>query len=310
MSVERKILNVYAVIIGLFFIVSGIGKALDTARFTILISQYGFDSLMLLSPVIVLFEILIGVLLILLINPKRYAMLSSILLIVFTIAFTYAHFTKGINDCGCFGTIQPSKTPFSLSILRNIILIGMSVYLWVKYPKEKTEITRWKKIILLIVMSISIFITGLTFKLPSSISPKTETHKYNNKHIKDTELSKYIKTSSDSTYLVFCFSYNCPHCLNSIENMRHFRKSKTIDNIISIVANDNKEEEVIFNKNFQPDFPIINIPLIEMQELTDSYPTTFFIKNDTIKVVKIGDLSSPFVFIKSYKTIFGNNLNN
>ncbi len=288
----------------MFFIVSGIGKVIDTTGFSMLIAQYGFKSLMVFSPLIVLAEILLGFLLVLLVNPKRDSMLSCILLIVFTIAFTYAHFANGVNDCGCFGTIQPSNTPFFVSILRNIILIGMCVFIWWKYPKEESKLVFWKKVTIIIVMSISIFIAGLTFQFSVNPSSSENNHAFKNKDLRETELRKYIKTSKDSTYLVFCFSYNCPHCINSIQNFRHFKETNTVDGIIAIVTG-NPKEEANFNKKFQPDFPILTISLPEMQKITDAFPTAFLIKNDSIKSIIEGELPSPFVFTKSNSELIG-----
>jgi uncharacterized membrane protein YphA (DoxX/SURF4 family) len=65
---ERKILNIYSVVIGTFFLVSGLGKVIDTTGFAELIRQYGLGYLMVLSPVIVLVEILLGLCLFYLIN--------------------------------------------------------------------------------------------------------------------------------------------------------------------------------------------------------------------------------------------------
>lgn len=305
MPTEKKILNVYSIIVGVFFLLSGAGKVIDTKGFSQLIYQYGFDFLMVLSPLIVLIEILFGIMLILLIRPKLISILSTLMLVVFTIAFTYAHYNRGINDCGCFGSIQPSNTPFIISILRNVILIGMSAYIWARYPAENSEIKLWKKIVLVSVMSISIFVAGLSFEIPKNSLSQSTNHSFLNKHIKDTELSKFVQTSNDSTYAVFCFSYSCPHCMNSIQNFRHFKQTNTVDNIVAIVPDEKKGAET-FNKNFQPDFPMKSIPLLDMQKLTEAYPTTFVIKNDTIKAVVIGELSSPIVFRNANKWLLNN----
>ena len=80
---EKRILNIYSVIIGIFFIISGIAKVIDTAAFSNLIYQYGFGYLMILSPLIIIAEILLGLFLILLINPKRNSLFSFILLMIF-----------------------------------------------------------------------------------------------------------------------------------------------------------------------------------------------------------------------------------
>ena len=94
---NKTVLNAYSIIVGLFLIISGAGKVIDTAAFSNMIYQYGLGYFMLLSPVIVIIEISLGVFLVLLINPKRYSFFSFILLMIFTLAFAYAHFKNGVK---------------------------------------------------------------------------------------------------------------------------------------------------------------------------------------------------------------------
>lgn len=312
---EKRILNIYSIILGVLFIISGLGKVIDTSGFSNLISQYGLGYLMVLSPLIVVFEILLGLFLILLINPKQCAMVSFGLLAIFTALFAFAHFKYGVNNCGCFGTTQHINLPPIFSFIRNFILIGMSLIVWIKYPKEKkiklrissrgvgtlklAYITNWKKYLIITVMSISIFTAGFTFKTPYFLRNKLEIHEFQGQNIKNTELSNYIKTSPDSTYLFFCFSYTCPYCWNSIENLRQYQKTNTVDRTVVFAIGEQKDK-LIFNENFKLDFNIKDLPAIEMDKLTDSYPIAFYIKHDTVKVVLQSELPSPFVFKKSY----------
>jgi hypothetical protein len=296
---EKRNLNIYSVLIGALFLISGIGKVIDTGGFSNLIYQFGLGYLMILSPLIVLFEILLGLFLILLINPKRYSMISFILLILFTISFAYAHFKYGINNCGCFGTIRATTLPPIFSFIRNFILIMMSIILWIKYPKEKIESVVWKKYLIVSVMSISIFIAGFTFRIPFFLTNKSETHEFQDQNINNTELSKYIETSPDSTYLIFCFSYTCPYCWNSIENLRSFRNNNSVDSVV-VFATGEMTDKLIFEQNFKPDFIIKDLPAEAMDRLTTLYPTAFYVERDTVKVIIQSELPSPFIFVKTY----------
>ncbi len=296
---EKGILKVYSIIIGVLFIISGLGKVIDTSGFSNLISQYGLGYLMILSPIIVVFEILLGLFLVLLINPKFYAMISFGLLTIFTALFTFAHFKYGVNNCGCFGTVQHMNFPPFFSFIRNFILIAMSLIVWIKYPKEKTEIINWKKYLIFIVMGISIFTAGFTFKTPYFLRSKSKIHKFQGQNIKNTELSNYLKASPDSTYLFFVFSYTCPYCLNSIENLRQYQKSGTVDRMVAFAIGEEKNK-LIFDKNFKPDFSIKDLSAVEMDKLTDSYPTAFYVEHDSVKFVLQSELPSPFIFKKLY----------
>ena len=94
---EKKFLNVYSIIVGSFFLISGIGKALNTALFSQLIYSYGFKYLMVFAPLIVLIEIVLGLALILLINPKRHSFFAFLFLIIFTVMFLYANLKNGVT---------------------------------------------------------------------------------------------------------------------------------------------------------------------------------------------------------------------
>lgn len=89
---ENRILNIYCYLTGIFFIISGLGKVINTTAFSQLIYEYGLGYLMILAPLIAIVEISVGISLVLLINPKRNSFAACVLLIMFTIAFAYAHF--------------------------------------------------------------------------------------------------------------------------------------------------------------------------------------------------------------------------
>lgn len=292
---DKRILNIYAIITGLLFIISGAGKVTDTTAFSNLIYQYGLGYLMILSPVIVVAEIFIGISLILLIKPKLFSLLAFMLLFIFSFAFAYGHFVHGINDCGCFGTLIRTNISPIYIFLRNLILMVMSLFVFLKYPVQKDPIVSWKKYLVQIIMYTAIFIAGLSFTTPDFLKPTTGKHRFQDENVTNTALSNYIKTSADSTYLVFCFSYTCPHCWNSIENLRQFIKDKTVDRVIAFGTGETNERNA-FIKNFKPDFSITELPLKNISTLTEIFPTAFFIEQDTIKTVIQSVLPSPVTF--------------
>ncbi len=302
---DKRTLSIYSIILGTFFLISGIGKVIDTAGFSTLIYKYGLGYLMILSPVIVVAEILLGICLILVINPKRHSFYSLLFLVIFSFSFAYAYFIKGVSDCGCFGTLQHSTTSPVFSFARNFILIGMAVIVWINYPSDKTDKVRWKNNTLLVALVLSTFVAGFTFRTPFILTPPSAEHKFQNKHIQDTDLSKYIKTSPDSTYLIFCFSYTCPHCWNSIENLRQYKRLNSVDRIFALVTGSEADKQ-IFKQNFRPDFYIKDLSEKELLNLATQVPTAFFIKNDTIKVIIQSVLPSPITFQRENKLFKSN----
>lgn len=126
--------------VGLLFVFSGLVKTIDPLGFSYKLEEYFsasvFDIPILhdlalpLSVFFVIFEVVLGVLLILGIF-RRYTLLSLIFLIVFFTFLTFysAYFNK-VTDCGCFGDAIPLKPWESfgkdviLSVLILIICIG------------------------------------------------------------------------------------------------------------------------------------------------------------------------------------------
>ncbi len=297
---NKRVLNAFSIIIGIIFIVSGLGKVFNSVGFSNLIYRYGFEYFMILSPFIIIAEVLLGLFLILLINPKRYSMFSFLLLIIFTFFFAYAHFKNGVNDCGCFGTLQPANIPPFITFIRNFILLFMSFIVWIKYPKEeKDKMYAWKKYLVLAILCPAIFISGFTFQLPMFLTKNPGRQKYLNQNIMNTDLSKYIKTSPDKKYLLFYFTYTCPHCWNSIENLNQFEKSTTVDSVFAFAYGE-KDDENFFIQNFHPNFSIRNLPLDELKKLVDVVPTAFYIEHDTIKIMLQSVLPSPITFTKYF----------
>lgn len=298
---SKKNLNIFSIIIGVLFIVSGFGKAIDVSGFTALITQYGLGAFSFLAPVIILFEILLGLSLILLMNPKRDSLISFVMLIVFTVLFGFAHFTYGVNDCGCFGTIKTTNLPPLFSFIRNLILIVMSGFIIYNYPKDLRFNPSWKKYLIISLMFVSVFITGLSVKSPlftksvQFVNAEGPEMKVKDQNIKNTELGKYLTTSPNKDYLFFCFSYSCSYCWNSIENLRSFIRNNAVDSVV-IFAVGSDSERKIFEDKFKPDFPVTILSTEAMNKLTFTYPTGFYIENDTIKIIAPGQLSSPFVF--------------
>jgi uncharacterized membrane protein YphA (DoxX/SURF4 family) len=296
---DKKVLNIYCYITGLFFIISGVGKVLDTAAFGNLIFEYGFGQLMVLAPLIAVAEIAIGFCLLLLFKPAFYSLAASGLLTLFTLAFAYAHIQNGVNDCGCFGTLKQVNIPPFFSFARNAVLLALSLAVYIKYPRNENPSGKWKKYIMLPVLCISMFIAGFTYNTPFFLIPRPEQHRFQDQLITNTPLAKYIKTSPDSTYLLFCFSYSCSHCWNSIENFRNYKKGKMVDSIISLATGDN-DAKYFFDQNFHPDFYVRDLSAGEMGEITEVYPVAFYIRHDSVKIIIPSELPSPVTFKREY----------
>ncbi len=302
---NKKVLKICTSFVGVFFVLSGFAKAMDTTAFGNLIASYGFPFLSFMAPFMVIVEIALGMALVLELNPRRDSLIALLFLISFTSAFTFAHFHNGVNDCGCFGKLRPSSWGPTESFIQNIVLMILCITIRLKYPKDDVRgpLVFWKKGLMLGLVLTGMFISGLTFSMPTALHDLTHKSKFKDQNIKNTELAKYVQTVPGKTYMVFCFSYTCTHCWNSFENVRGFKKTGTVDSVIALAVGDDSSK-IFFNQNFQPDFNIRTLSVDAFDKISTSYPVGFYIKNDTIKYVIEGEVPSSMTFRKTNNIAF------
>lgn len=298
--VKSKALRIICIIVGIVFIVSGLGKIVNTAEFGNLIVQYGLGWLQIFAPLVALMEIAVGVCLILNIKSKTMLYVSFGLLAIFTAAFTYGHLKNGITDCGCFGAFKVPQGNIWFVYARNILLLALSLFAGLCHPAccEKTDDS--KKTILLGILLPAIFVAGLTYRSPASFRQK-QPHFMLNRDIKETPLYQYVQTVPDSSCLVFFYTYACPHCLNSVENFKHFKRSGVVDSVVSFALVDaDSTENAKLRNQFMDNFGNFGTREIayndDVQSFIKAVPTAFLVKNDTIKIVIESQLPSPVLF--------------
>lgn len=286
--------KILSIIIGLVFYVSGMSKLFNVIGFQYLIIQYGFEPFHFLAPFIIIAEIMIGVMLLLQMKIRLVSIVASIVLLIFTSVYAYANIKNGITDCGCFGQISFLNNTPLFTYIRNVILLIMLI--WILLNKDADiETSTWKKTVAFVILVPICFISGMSYK-PFAFSQKKQ-HEFKNKHINDTDINKFVN-QDDKSKLVFFFSYDCPHCLNSIENYKSFYENNRVDTTLAyaIIDNNDKNDSIInVIKSYYSDVNIneINEGLVNF---VDVYPTSFYIENDTVMEVIYGQLPTSFMF--------------
>lgn len=171
MKINKPLIGiVFRITIGLVFVLSAVLKCLSIE----VVDLFFFDHKILpwvlttfASRFLIGFEAIVGLMLIIGIYPKLTKILTFITLIGFTIYVILKPFLFDVSqeNCFCFGDIiQFSDTQ---TIIKNIILIIMAIYLpWAKYwnPKRRN----------LILVLLTILILGVIFivKPPDFIQAK------------------------------------------------------------------------------------------------------------------------------------------
>ena len=283
-------------IVGVVFLLSGFGKAIDVSAFANLLAQYGFPSLMWIAPIIIIAEITLGLCLLLRIYPKQVTMFSIAMIVMFSVAFLYAQHAKNITDCGCFGAIKILEFSPAAVYIRNIIMMGMLLFSYIHLPSETKVIFSLRQYVFFLILLVASFMTGYTFH--NKKKEKSQKHPLIEKPINETILTQYYNFSSDSSYVICVFSYRCSSCWNYMENLNRYRESPEIDHVIALSVGEDQNNK--FVQFFNPKFDIISVNETEILKLTSVSPTVLYIQKDTIRYVIQGIVPSIHTFEKDY----------
>lgn len=288
-----------AILLGSIFIFSAIGKILDAKSFIALTEQYGVGFGVYLAPLLPGVEIFLGLMLVMLLYPRIASLLSFIMLFAFTLLFAYAHFVNNVQDCGCFSLLQSFKFPPWLSLLRNILLMGLSLLVWTSNSLNQ-EMKRYKLVVIATITALAFLCTGYTMH-----SPILKERDYlTGRNIENTILSRYVQSKQDSTYLFFIYASNCPHCWDVTENVKKFREAHQVDRIVGLTFHVGDSLEKMYVTSFNPNFPIHYLEKEDLKKITNKIPTLIWVKNGVVKLVLKDESISPLRFSYYYKDIF------
>jgi len=291
-KISKIILTFLQTITALIFILSGGSKLFDSAAFVQLSISYGLGYFSVLAPFVALFEVVVGLLLLLNIKIRKTAFVAFVTFIFFTVLFSYAFFVKGITDCGCSGSVSFLKTTPLFTYLRNIILAAAMFWLWKKSENEGV-IKNEKLVIIYVATIIGSFLGGISFSLNESNIEIPESENSENSYLNETEIFKYINFSKDSTYLVYVFSFNCEHCWNSAANALQYANSNIVDSVICI-ASGSKEAEILFRKYYKA-LHVITIEWNDLLKINNQFPISFFVKHNSFQNHIQGQLPTPYL---------------
>jgi len=294
---QNIIINIVVVLIAITLIFSAYSKMVDTAAFAETIYTYGFGKINFLAPIIIIFELLLGLQLLFFLNVKRVLLISFFTFILFTAVFSYGYIIKNIESCGCFGNFLSNilDTPIIL-YSKNTVLIILSFIAYKYYNNSNEKDYKLKIVVISIITGFAIFFVGYTYK-PSMEFNSPSSEKFLNKSTVEIGLEHFYKFDNDSTYIAVIFSYTCPHCLNTMANINLFKESGYVDNIIYLPVGGG-QAKLDFDKNYKIIGPKIDGASAGISRISGTYPTILFIKNNSVIFVNEGFISAPLVFFR------------
>jgi len=290
---KEKTTQLLSLLAGIVFLVSGIGKSLAAFQFSQLLVLYGFEFLQFLAPIIIVIEIIIGMLLFFNIKLKQTSLIALCFTAVLSIVYLYGFFFINISDCGCFGHFSVlNMSPF-FTVLRNLVLIGILLYVFLKSADSNKKPDKNEMIIMVCILCAVCFVAGYTFNEKENVATQYITKGKNiNIDVKNSVLGELMTFSEDSTYFVFIFSYSCQHCLNSIENLKQYERFGVADKVIALSYKTDSVTMQKFKEIFNVNFEIINYPPEQFFRLNNKFPVSYYVENNIIKMEIHGLLPS------------------
>lgn len=286
--------------IGVVFLLSGMGKALNVLLFQSLIHNYGLPYLDLAAPLVVAVELLLAFLFLARERVKTISLYSIILLLAFTGVYTFGLTRQGITDCGCFGVLHMPDIPPVYVYARNILLLVVLNWLYLTTEDEPKAWSRARWIAFSCYMGLTLFCTGMTFR-PAAYLP-SHPHPMEGKAIADTPLSNQLPQRE--SMMVLLYSYQCGHCMNTMENFLALQRYERVDTIVAIAVVPADAEVDSLRQTLRLRYPELGTREMSADAIAQiqDFPTALLVENDTIRQVISGELPSPYSIEKTKNT--------
>lgn len=283
-------------ILGLMFLFSAFAKAWDAEAFADMLLQYGPQWFSIGAPIIIMAESVLGMALVLQIKTRWSAIFADCFLVIVSAIFAYGVLAKGIQDCGCFGVFSKLFTgkPW-VTFVRNALFVAISIPA-ILDSNRKVRYVYPKVCLTIVVAAMACFVCGLSMRKSYKL-PKISQVKPNNRSKVMEKLNEIYSFNSDSTYVVYLFSFTCPHCQNSFANVQQFQQFNVADKVIGIAVEDQEAQER-FYRIYKPEIDIITIPKEQMEQITNQLPIGMSIRENSIKKAEVGFITSPGLFLK------------
>lgn len=157
------LLNISRLIVGILFIFSGLVKANDPLGLSYKMQEFfevwgmhGLNNFTLaFSVVMIAFEIVAGIAVLIGWKFRMFSWLLLLLIVFFTFLTGYAVLSGKIKECGCFGNCIPLTA--MMSFIKDLILLGLIVFLFVNRNKVQPVASAGVNIALLSLATIASF---------------------------------------------------------------------------------------------------------------------------------------------------------
>jgi uncharacterized membrane protein YphA (DoxX/SURF4 family) len=279
----RRAVLVFRILIGVTLLVSGIIKALDNRHFLVTaMYSYGFPEN--LSPLLTLLaplEVVLGLALLLGLYLRPVALGSALLLAAFSGGLVLAMRGGGLSDCGCFGPYVP-MTP-TVALVRNGVLLAGSLFVYLASRKGALHASTWQVLLLVVAATAAGGAGGWSAKDPI-VSHSVV--KLNQPFPMQGFTDGAPNFGKGETIVVF-FLPTCPHCWNSVENVKRLLDAGDRP-VIGVTMDDRKTIDT-FLKDMNLRLPVYQVNRDFFFQAISALPV-FVLVRDGVVIYKMDEM--------------------
>jgi len=271
---------------GIVFIISAYLKTVPIEPFELMLVEKGFSNFYFapfISRFIIGIEYFIGIVFISTLYPfrKTFLLTTLVMVFLFSIFITYLWIVEGSKaNCNCFGTALP-MTPFE-SLIKNIVLIGVILILYIYYTVPKIKyIKMYFLIILIITMALTFIINPIGIGFYKA-NKGIEIDKEFDIKAFDKSIPKLLINEGKQIFVFL--SFKCIHCKFAAYKLSILKKKFPNYPIVFILNGEINELPKFQKETKTSEIPFVMLFGEEFIRLAGySLPSILFIENNIIK---------------------------
>jgi len=265
----RSLQSAFRIFLGIVFVFSAYTKFVGPGFFEITLIDQGLLSsrgqAQHAARFLIGFEFALGLLMLLPYYTKQLMAIASLMLIGFTIHLGYLWAIGDNENCGCFGEMI-SMSPAE-SIAKNILMLAVSVWLWIKSPSKATNTT-------ILFWGSMIIITSMWLFLPIPDQSEFPVNQYTNfSTVGRTDLSSGEK-------LVAILNLDCEHCQELSVELGKMNKTNKLPDIYAFYFKEGETTVEQFEQMTNISFPYVEIDVNTFFDLIGESPPRVYVLND------------------------------
>ncbi len=258
--------------VGILFGLSGIAKAIDSARFVNHLKRFELFpewTLPLGTLGLIGLEFSLSAMLLTFAAPYYAIQLSLALLLTFSLLALWGKNRKDIHDCGCYGRV--ARFPIHMAIASNLVAILLLLAAFSSV--ELAPITKAELLVGLQAGALGVFVAGRSARKPwIDFSPLKTGKTWPPMHRESLPLPQ-------EPTLFFFLSPTCKHCKKWIPKLHHFSQPNATPKAQWLLSKRDESQSVELESNV---VPTIVAPHV-IDDLVGSFPVVVLIENGIIQ---------------------------